>query len=195
MRNPSLQDTLVILKGSQLNLVHHQQSKERLPVSAGLPSAGGLYRSKSSGGDRVVGIAADMKLLTDLLTNSKRELKERISLKPPLPPRKRKKVKSVKPKDDTGSSARPKIILKQASLLESNEEKEEISKETKETPKERPASRWKSMPTISSKAKEVKPVERWASMDVIKKPVKSNTPVIEIDFEFEQLKISHPRVI
>ena len=64
-------DTLVILKGSQLNLVH--KDREHLPASAGLPSSAGLYRSKSFGGDTLHGVASDGQLFNTLLSNRKRD--------------------------------------------------------------------------------------------------------------------------
>jgi len=64
-------DTLVILKGSQLNLVH--KDREHLPASAGLPSSAGLYRSKSFGGDTLHGVASEGQLFNSLLSNRKKD--------------------------------------------------------------------------------------------------------------------------
>ena len=58
-------DTFVILKGNQLK-------REHLPVSAGLPSSAGLYRSRSFGGEGLQGDSVDGKFLTDLLSEPRR---------------------------------------------------------------------------------------------------------------------------
>ena len=73
MIESTILDSFVILKGSQLNLVHHHSDKEHLPASAGLPSAGGLYRSKSIGGKSLNGIAGGKKLITNLLKTPSRQ--------------------------------------------------------------------------------------------------------------------------
>jgi hypothetical protein len=62
----TLLDSLVVLKGSQLNLIHQESSKERLPASAGLPSAAGLHRSRSIGGTILDGVARRGSLLSNL---------------------------------------------------------------------------------------------------------------------------------
>ncbi|KAI8902910.1 hypothetical protein BC833DRAFT_1395 [Globomyces pollinis-pini] len=62
-----------MIQGNQLNLVHHSINNERLPASAGLPSAAGLYRSNSAGGGTLNGIAEDMKFLTGLMLNKKKK--------------------------------------------------------------------------------------------------------------------------
>ncbi|KAJ3270625.1 hypothetical protein HDV01_007559 [Terramyces sp. JEL0728] len=62
----SLNNLNSVLKGSQLNLVANA-SGERLPASAGLPSAAGLYRSNTIGGDNMQG----KQFITGLMKESK----------------------------------------------------------------------------------------------------------------------------
>ncbi|KAI8930179.1 hypothetical protein BC831DRAFT_508621 [Entophlyctis helioformis] len=60
------------IMGIQLSLVHQQSTIERLPASAGLPSAAGLYRSGSIGGARLSGVAGSSRLLMDLMSDGRR---------------------------------------------------------------------------------------------------------------------------
>ncbi|KAH6573978.1 hypothetical protein BASA60_005728 [Batrachochytrium salamandrivorans] len=57
--------------GQQLSLVHHQPSLERLPTSAALPSAAGMYRSGTMGGSQLSGVAGGLHLLMDLMSEGR----------------------------------------------------------------------------------------------------------------------------
>jgi hypothetical protein len=101
----ALLDSLVVLKGSQLNLIHQESSKERLPASAGLPSAAGLHRSRSIGGTILDGVARRGSLLSNL---SKIEKQKKVVDKPVIKtktpnqiPRKAKSVPTIRKVEDS----------------------------------------------------------------------------------------------
>lgn len=111
-------DTFVILKGNQLK-------REHLPVSAGLPSSAGLYRSRSFGGEGLQGDSVDGKFLTDLLSEPRKNRASAGTRKP------------IITRSDTTQSNKtaPSVaLLDTSSHLNSNTHKKNRSKSVKTLP-------------------------------------------------------------
>ncbi|KAJ3312018.1 hypothetical protein HDV04_003405 [Boothiomyces sp. JEL0838] len=97
-----------VIKGSQLHLVS-SGSGERLPASAGLPSAAGLYRSNTIGGDNLQGMASGKQFFTELLKETKL-VKSLNDLSINKPKRKSKKKKSVSTSNIKSKTSNPHPI-------------------------------------------------------------------------------------
>lgn len=157
MSKPPPLDSFVILKGSQLNLVHHHANSERLPASAGLPSAAGLYRSHSHGGDSLNGIANEMKLLSNLITSTRK-----LALKKPSI-RAMQKSKSI-PSNKQGKmeNAKPVISIKRTKEMQTRKNQSE----------ETVPIRTKSLPIIATQPKRAFSNIKWSSWSTPSKSLK-----------------------